>query len=130
MKTTTSERLKQLMSERNYRQIDIINKCEPYCKKYNIKLGRSDLSQYISGKVEPRQDKLTILAEALGVTESWLMGFDTEKEPVKLNNSDIGATFMDFIEKDKDFIISFLSLSKEDQNNIKKITFALAQLNK
>lgn len=130
MKTTTSERLKQLMSERNYRQIDIINKCEPYCKKYNIKLGRSDLSQYISGKVEPRQDKLTILAEALGVTESWLMGFDTEKEPVKLNTSDIGATFMDFIEKDKDFIISFLSLSKEDQNNIKKITFALAQLNK
>lgn len=130
MKTTTSERLKQLMSERNYRQIDIINKCEPYCKKYNIKLGRSDLSQYISGKVEPRQDKLTILAEALGVTESWLMGFDTEKEPVKLNSSDIGATFMDFIEKDKDFIISFLSLSKEDQNNIKKITFALAQLNK
>lgn len=128
MKVSTSERLKQLMIENNYRQVDILNKCEPYCKKLNIKIGRSDLSQYISGKVEPRQDKLTVLAKALGVTESWLMGYDTAKEPIQLNSKYIGSTLMDFVEKDKDFIMAFLSLSQEDQNHIRKIAFALSKI--
>lgn len=129
MKTTTSERLKQLMQENNYRQVDILNKCEPFCKKFNVKLGRNDISQYVNGKVIPGQEKLTILAQALGVTETWLMGYDSQKEPVKLN-TDVGSVFMDFVEQDKEFIMTFLSLSKEDQDNIKKITFALSELNK
>lgn len=81
MKTeTTSMRLKQIMSERNLKQVDILRLCQPYCEKYNIKLGKSDLSQFISGKVEPGQWKLTILGCALNVSEAWLMGFDVPKE--------------------------------------------------
>ena len=57
----TSMRLKKIMSDRNLRQIDILELCKPYCQKYQIKLGRNDLSQYVSGKVEPGQRKLTIL---------------------------------------------------------------------
>lgn len=129
MKKTTSERLKEIMAERNYRQVDILNKCEPYCKKFNIKLGRNDISQYVSGKVVPGQEKLTVLAHALGVTETWLMGYDSEKEPVELNNSDTGYAFMGFIEENKEFIQTFISLSKEDQNYLKKIAFALTKLN-
>ena len=64
------------MDVRGLRQIDILNKCQPYCKKYDIRLNRNDLSQYVSGKVLPKQNKLTILAEALGVSEVWLMGYD------------------------------------------------------
>lgn len=37
---------------------------------------KNDLSQYVSGKVEPRQDKLTILGLALNVNEVWLMGYN------------------------------------------------------
>ena len=76
MKSNTSIRLKQLMNDRNLRQIDILRKAEPYSKKYDIRLGRNDISQYVSGKVEPSQEKLTILSLALGVTEPWLMGYD------------------------------------------------------
>ena len=75
-KQTTSNRLKQIMSERNLRQVDILEMCKPYCKKYDIKLGRNDLSQYVTGKVEPGQKKLTVLGMALNVSEAWLMGFD------------------------------------------------------
>lgn len=75
----TSDRLKEIMTEKGLRQIDILNKAMPICKKRNIKLGRNDLSQYISGKVEPSQKKLTILAEALDVSETWLMGYDVPK---------------------------------------------------
>jgi len=79
-KSTTSDRLKQIMRERNLRQIDILNLCEPYCKKYNIILNKSALSQYVSGTVIPGQYKLCILGMALGVSESWLMGYDVPME--------------------------------------------------
>lgn len=39
-------------------------------------MGRNHISQYVSGKVKPNQDKLSILALALNVNEAWLMGYD------------------------------------------------------
>ena len=91
-KQTTSERLKQIMSERNLRQVDILEMCKPYCQKYNIKLGRNGLSQYVTGKVEPGQKKLTVLGMALNISEAWLMGFDV---PMKrqVSDGDIGNAF-------------------------------------
>ena len=78
--TTTAGRLKEIMDERGLRQVDVLAAAKPYCELYDIKLGKSDLSQYCSGKVEPNQQKLFVLAETLGVSESWLMGYDTTKE--------------------------------------------------
>ena len=72
---TTAERLKQIMDEKGLKQVDILAACKPYCEKYGVKLAKNDLSQYISGKVTPGQDKLTILGLALGVNEVWLMGY-------------------------------------------------------
>jgi len=82
LKTTTADRLKQIMHERNIKQVDILELCQPYCKKYNEKLGKSLLSQYISGSVVPGQNKLTILGLALNVNEVWLMGYDVPKARV------------------------------------------------
>lgn len=79
-KYTTSDRLKQLMAVRNLKQADIVRAVEPFCKRYNIKFGKSILSQYISGGVEPGQEKLTILGMALNVSEVWLMGYDVPME--------------------------------------------------
>ena len=76
MGNNTSERLKFLMEERGLKQIDILNKCVPICEKFGVKMGRNDISQYVSGKVKPKQNKLSILAIALGVSEAWLMGYD------------------------------------------------------
>lgn len=74
--STTSERLQYLMQTQNLKQVDILNKCLPICNKYNVKMGRNHISQYVSGKVKPNQDKLSILALALNVNEAWLMGYD------------------------------------------------------
>ncbi len=76
----TAQRLKQIMDTHNLRQVDILRAAEPYCKQYGVKLTKSDLSQYVSGKVEPGQDKLTILGLALDVSEAWLMGYDVPME--------------------------------------------------
>lgn len=80
MRSTTSQRLKTILAEKNLRQVDVLEKARPYCEKFGVKLSKSDLSQYVTGKVIPGQDKLTILGLTLGVNEAWLMGYDVEKD--------------------------------------------------
>lgn len=83
---TTADRLKQLMNERGLKQVDILEACKPYCEKYGVKLAKNDLSQYISGKVQPGQDKLSILGLALNVNEVWLMGYNVPPGKDELKN--------------------------------------------
>lgn len=87
--SNTSERLKEIMNTRGLKQVDILEKAKPYCQKYGVRLGRNDLSQYVSGKVTPGQEKLTVLGLALGVTETWLMGYDVPME--RDNNEKINS---------------------------------------
>lgn len=85
MKSTTAERLRFLMESRGLRQTDILDKLYPYCKRYGVNIPRNALSQYVSGKVVPKQDKLTVLGLALGVSEAWLMGYDVPMEREELH---------------------------------------------
>ena len=86
----TAMRLKTIMEERNLRQVDVLNLCKPFCEKYKIKMNKSDISQYCSGKNEPMQDKVYILSKALNVSEAWLMGYDV---PHERKNSDDAEAF-------------------------------------
>lgn len=74
--SNTSSRLKLLMQERGLKQVDIINACKPFCEKFDVQIRKNDLSQYVSGKTQPNQIRLTILGLALNVNEVWLMGYD------------------------------------------------------
>lgn len=69
-RTSTSNRLKQIMSERNLRQVDILEKSKPFQKEFGVKMGRSALSQYVSGKSKPDDKKLTLLSRTLDVSEA------------------------------------------------------------
>lgn len=86
--STTSARLKEIMCIRGLRQIDILNAAKPYCVEYGVKLEKNDLSQYVNAKVEPGQEKLTILGLALNVSETWLMGYNVpmERNPMSYND--------------------------------------------
>lgn len=77
--SNTAARLRSLMNERGIRQVDILTASKPFCEKYGVKLAKNDLSQYVNGKVEPGQEKLTILGLALNVSEAWLMGYDVSQ---------------------------------------------------
>lgn len=92
--STTSERLQSIMADLNYRQVDILNLCKPYCEKFHVKLARNDLSQYVNGKVEPGQEKLSILSLALNVSEAWLMGYDVPKDrdkPIIVSHQELNS---------------------------------------
>lgn len=70
MTSTFSERLKTILDETGIRQTDL-------CDKTGI--GKSAMSQYLHGAFVPKQAKLSAIAEALGVSEGWLMGYDVSR---------------------------------------------------
>ena len=91
------------------RQVDILKAAEPFCIKYGVKLGKNDLSQYVSGKVEPRQDKLTILGLALDVSEAWLMGYNVSMERSITPTAEIGDG------RTKEYVELFQLLTSDQQ---------------
>lgn len=76
MAESFSNRLNVTMAFRNVKQIDFVHAAE----KFNIKLGKSHMSQYVSGKTVPRADIAHFLAAFLQVNEDWLMGKDVPME--------------------------------------------------
>lgn len=65
---TFAKRLKTAMENHGKKQIDLIRMAQ----ERGIKLGKSHVSQYISGKNIPRADILHFLADVLTVDEDWL----------------------------------------------------------
>ena len=61
------ERLKEAMRQRGMRAVDLSEKTG---------IPKGALSYYTSGKSKPKADRLHLLAQALGVSEAWLLGYD------------------------------------------------------
>lgn len=72
-------------------------------------MNKSDISQYVSGKVEPNQDKLYILSNALNVREAWLMGYDICTDKMSMEVMDKSSQSAQFIE----FLGSLLNYQKK-----------------
>ena len=68
MNNIFAERLKKAMEQKNMKQIDLVKKAA----EQGVKLGKSHVSQYLSGKTTPRSEILNFLATTLGVETEWL----------------------------------------------------------
>ncbi|MFA9493660.1 S24 family peptidase [Streptococcus sp. E17BB] len=117
---TTSKRLKLIMSQRNLKQVEILEKSLPYQKKLGIKMGKSTLSQYVSGKSVPAQKQLYLLSKTLNVNEAWLMGYDVAMERIPDNER----------EKEKNSLPKILTIYNqlEEDRQEKVLDFASEQL--
>ena len=102
---TFADRLKYAMEKTGKKQVDLIRLAE----EQGVKLGKSQVSQYVSGKTVPRADILRFLADALDVEADWLGGREPadvqdapqEKNdvperdaPVRKNDSTVGGENM------------------------------------
>ena len=65
---TFSERLTESMASQGLKQVDLLRTA----KEAGVKLGKSQLSQYISGKTLPRKNIAIFLADTLKVEPDWL----------------------------------------------------------
>ena len=63
-------RLKAAMEKQQMKQIDLVRAAAGK----GIKLGKSHVSQYVSGKTLPRADILRFLADTLHTDPGWLPG--------------------------------------------------------
>ena len=88
MKGKCSDRIKEALNLRNMKPIELV-------EQSNIK--KSALSQYMSGKITPRQKALDAMAKVLNVSPAWLMGFDVpmEREGI-LNDAKIQETHKEY----------------------------------
>lgn len=109
-KVSVGSRLQEIMAERDIRAVDLHKLVVPFSKKYGVAISKSQLSQYINDFNEPGQRRLFILAQALDVSEAWLLGFDVPKERKPL------ATTAG--ERAKEFISLFSKLTEEEQTTI------------
>ena len=80
-KEVFSERLKAAMKKQNLKQIDLVRAAQAQ----GIKLGKSHVSQYVSGKTVPRTDILLFLAKTLQVEEEWLIGISNVKSDTEIS---------------------------------------------
>lgn len=67
---TVSERLREVMAENAENATSLSNK---------IGVHRSSVSRYLAGIMLPKHAPLSAMAEVLGVSETWLRGFNTPK---------------------------------------------------
>lgn len=74
-----SKRLNYAMSIRHISQAELSEK---------TKISTGSLSQYMNGKINPKQDRIFILARVLSVSEAWLMGYDVPMEKEKAERLD------------------------------------------
>lgn len=116
-KITTGQRLRQIMSDRNLKQVDILRKTKPFQGKYDIKLSRSALSQYVNDVQSPDKDRLYLLSKTLDVSEPWLMGFNVSMERIE----DIGTD-----NKDEEMLIIYRKLTDNRKDRV--IDYARKQL--
>lgn len=74
--STTSERLQEAMRVAQMKQADLARATG---------LSKGGISNYVTGRYEPKSDIVSKLAEALGVSEMWLWGYDVPMERQKNN---------------------------------------------
>ncbi|MBD5457711.1 MAG: helix-turn-helix domain-containing protein [Lachnospiraceae bacterium] len=80
---TIAERIRKGMELRNLKQTDLVEKTG---------ISKGALSSYISGRYEPKQNNIYLIAKALSVNEAWLMGVDVPMEKQEVINHKKGIT--------------------------------------
>ena len=125
MKQTTRQRLNQLMSERNLKQVDILNMSLPLQKETGIKMSKSHLSQYVNGKSSPDQYKLYLLAKTLNVSEAWLLGYDVPKEDKENDVPSIESIYNQLDQPRKAKVYNFAEYQLREQNKKPQINIVI-----
>lgn len=115
------DRLKEAMDIRGLRSVDLVDKTG---------IPKVTISYYLSGKTIPRSKKLYLLAQALDVSEAWLLGYDvamTRTDESKKN--DQLAKLVTKMRGDVDFydaVLTLASLSEENESQYRGVIQLLA----
>lgn len=108
LKKTFSHRLKDALDIRQLKQSDLVEKTG---------IGKSAISQYLSGKYEAKQTNIYKIASALNVSEAWLMGYDVPIERKEQPNTPQPST-PHLNTATQELVAIFQSLNDEGQTKV------------
>lgn len=96
--TVFQTRLIDTMTDRGMTSADLARKSG---------LSEAVISNYRSGKYEPKNKKLYLLATALNVSPSWLMGYDLPENEESLDSS-LSALWADLTDDQKAQVLDYM----------------------
>ena len=114
------DRLREALNDNNMKPIELAEKTD---------VPKSMVSYYLSGKSVPKADRVYKMAQALGVNEAWLLGYDVPK--VRTEEQKKNDTLVDVVKKlrkDPEFfsvVADLAELSADEYVSVKAIISAL-----
>ena len=102
--SSTSARLKEAMQIRNMKQADLARATG---------LAKGGISNYVTGRYEPKSDVISKLAKVLNCSEMWLWGYDVPME--RKNNTPTEESDLNDGEK---LLLELFRKIPEDQQQI------------
>lgn len=119
---TFCDRLHEAMNLRGMRAIDLSEKTG---------IPKGAVSYYMSGKSRPKADRLYILAQALNVSEAWLLGYDVPMARTdNQKKNDQLAKLIVRLRTDEDFyntVSALAGLSASKYRSIEQLLAALKE---
>ena len=114
------DRLQEVMRSKGVRATDIAQ---------HTSIPKGAISYYLSGKSQPKADRLHILAKYLNVSEAWLLGFDVAmaRTETQIKNDNL-VQLIDKLRKDPGFfeVVSLLAdVPEANRENLKPLLKAL-----
>lgn len=117
-----ADRIREAMDAAGLKAVDLSKKAD---------IPKSTMSRYLSGSYEPKSKAIYKLAQALNVSEAWLLGYDVPaaRTAEQKKNDDLVAAVVK-MRKDPKFLEVVLQLAElpEDQYEaVKNLLSALVQ---
>lgn len=118
MKAELKDRLKYAMEIKGVKAIDLHK---------SSGIPKNSLSYYLSGRSEPKADRIYLLAKLLDVSEAWLLGYDVAMErSVEQKDVDETIALYDRIEKDREFKRLMLRINRLNPAQLEAVKSVLA----
>lgn len=83
---------------------------------------KSAMSYYLSGRSEPKANRLYVIAKALDVSEAWLLGYDVPIDRAEeLEGNNIFAELSERIKKDREFRRLIVQINRLNPQQVESI---------
>ena len=115
------ERLREAMELRGMRAVDLVEATG---------IPKGTISYYLSGKTEPKADRLYIIAQALDINEAWLLGYDVPmRRTDDQKKNDQLAKLIVRLRRDENFYKTVAALSELTESQYRSIEQLITTLN-
>jgi transcriptional regulator with XRE-family HTH domain len=114
-------RLKQALELRGMRAVDLVEKTG---------IPKGAISYYLAGRSQPKADRLYIIAQALDVSEVWLLGYDVPiHRSERQKKTDLLSKLIGRMRTDSDFFESVAALADLSETKYQSVKQLLNALN-